>query len=45
VQKRIDEARDLAVRTRKQLDENKRYFTYGQYSKHRRKIRKATQVG
>jgi hydroxymethylglutaryl-CoA synthase len=37
---RIDEARDLAVRTHKLLDENKIYVDYGTYAKYRRKIRK-----
>lgn len=38
---RIDEVRDSAPRTRRLLDENKRYLEYGEYSKFRRKIRKA----
>jgi hydroxymethylglutaryl-CoA synthase len=40
VTERIDEARDLAVRTHKLLDENKIYVDYGTYAKYRRKIRK-----
>jgi hydroxymethylglutaryl-CoA synthase len=44
VTKRIDEVRNLAEHTRPQLDEKKRYLTYGEYAKFRRKIRKATQV-
>ena len=40
----VDRVRDRALPTRKQLDEKKRYFTYGQYAKHRRKIRKATSI-
>jgi len=41
VTERIDEVRDLAPRTRRILDGNKRYLEYGEYSKFRRKIRKA----
>jgi hydroxymethylglutaryl-CoA synthase len=37
---RLLEIRDLAPRTRKQLDEHKIYIEYGQYAKFRRKIRK-----
>jgi hydroxymethylglutaryl-CoA synthase len=44
VTKRIDQVRDLAEHTRPQLDQNKRYLSYGEYSKFRRKIRKATTV-
>ena len=40
VTERIEEARDLAVRTHKLLDENKIYVDYGTYAKYRRKIRK-----
>jgi hydroxymethylglutaryl-CoA synthase len=38
--KRLLEIRDLAPRTRKQLDEHKIYIEYGQYAKFRRKILK-----
>jgi hydroxymethylglutaryl-CoA synthase len=38
---RLDEVRDLAPRTRAELDENKVYLEYGTYAKYRRKIRKA----
>ena len=41
VTERIDEARDLAPRTRTLLDSNKVYLEYGAYAKYRRKIRKA----
>lgn len=41
VTKRIDEARDLAPRTRDLLDNNKNYLEYGVYAKFRQKIRKA----
>ena len=41
VTKRIDEARDLAPRTRDMLDNNKNYLEYGVYAKFRQKIRKA----
>jgi hydroxymethylglutaryl-CoA synthase len=34
----IDKVRDKATFTRPQLDENKRYLSYGQYAKFRRKI-------
>ncbi|MBU0637823.1 MAG: hydroxymethylglutaryl-CoA synthase [Planctomycetes bacterium] len=44
VTKRIDEVRDLAEKTRSQLDENKHYLSYGQYTKYRRKILKAPTV-
>lgn len=44
VTKRINEARDLAEHTRPQLDQNKRYLSYGQYAKFRGKIRKASSV-
>lgn len=44
VQERINQVRDLAPLTRRQLDENKRYYTYGEYAKHRRKILKASSV-
>jgi hydroxymethylglutaryl-CoA synthase len=44
VTKRINQVRDLAEHTRPQLDEKKRYLTYGMYAKYRRKIRKATSV-
>ncbi len=37
---RIDEVRDLAVRTHKLLDENQIYIDYGTYAKYRHKIRK-----
>ncbi len=37
---RLLEIRDLAPRTRKQLDEHKIYIEYGQYAKFRRKILK-----
>ncbi len=40
VTERIDEVRDLAVRTHKLLDENVTYIDYGTYVKFRRKIRK-----
>jgi hydroxymethylglutaryl-CoA synthase len=40
VTKRIDEVRDLAVRTHKLLDENLTYVEYGTYAKYRRKILK-----
>jgi hydroxymethylglutaryl-CoA synthase len=38
--KRLPEVRDLAPRTRKQLDEHKQYIEYGTYAKFRRKILK-----
>jgi len=38
--KRLLEVRDLAPRTRKQLDEHKYYIEYGTYAKYRRKILK-----
>lgn len=38
---RIEEARDLAPRTRAMLDNNKNYLDYGVYAKFRQKIRKA----
>jgi hydroxymethylglutaryl-CoA synthase len=38
--KRLPEIRDLAPRTRKQLDEHKIYIEYGKYAKFRRKILK-----
>ena len=38
--KRLLEIRDLAPRTRKQLDEHKIYIEYGKYAKFRRKILK-----
>lgn len=41
VTERIDEARDLAPRTRDMLDNNKNYLEYGVYAKFRQKIRKA----
>ena len=44
VTERINAARDLAEHTRPQLDEKKRYLSYGVYAKYRRKIRKATSV-
>ena len=37
---RINEVRDLAVRTKKLLDENLIYIDYGTYAKFRRKIKK-----
>ncbi len=37
---RLPEIRDLAPRTRKQLDEHKMYIDYGTYAKYRRKILK-----
>ncbi len=37
---RIDEVRDLTIKTRKLLDENLIYIDYGTYAKYRRKIRK-----
>lgn len=37
---RLPEVHDLASRTRKQLDEHKRYIEYGTYAKYRRKILK-----
>ncbi len=37
---RIDEVRDLTIKTRKLLDENLTYVDYGTYAKYRRKIRK-----
>jgi hydroxymethylglutaryl-CoA synthase len=40
VTKRIDEVRDLAVRTVKLLDENLIYIDYGTYAKYRGKIKK-----
>jgi len=39
---RINEARDLAVRTTKLLDENQFYVDYGTYAKYRHKILKNT---
>lgn len=39
--KRLNDIRDLAPRTRKQLDEHKVYLEYGAYAKHRGKILKA----
>jgi len=42
VTERIDEVRDVAPRTRDQLDNNKVYIDYGTYAKFRGKIRKAT---
>lgn len=41
VSKRIDKVRDLAPKTRPQLDENKIYLDYGSYAKLRGKIRLA----
>jgi len=41
VMERIDEARDLAPRTRELLDKNKCYLEYGVYAKFRQKIKKA----
>ena len=38
---RIDQVRDLAVKTREMLDNNKNYLDYGVYAKYRHKIRKA----
>jgi len=40
VTKRIDEVRDLAVKTAKLLDENLIYIDYGTYAKYRGKIKK-----
>ncbi len=40
VTSRINETRDMAVRTRKLLDENLTYIDYGTYAKFRRKILK-----
>jgi hydroxymethylglutaryl-CoA synthase len=40
VTERINEVRDLAVRTHKLLDENQIYVDYGTYAKYRRKIKK-----
>ena len=37
---RIDEVRDLTIKTRKLLEENLTYIEYGTYAKFRRKIRK-----
>ncbi len=37
---RINEVRDLAVRTHKLLDENLTYVDYGTYAKYRHKIKK-----
>ncbi|MEW6746593.1 MAG: hydroxymethylglutaryl-CoA synthase [Planctomycetota bacterium] len=42
VTERIDEVRDLAPKTRDQLDNPVRYLDYGTYAKFRRKIRKAS---
>jgi hydroxymethylglutaryl-CoA synthase len=44
VTERITAVRDLADKTRVQLDENKRYLSYGMYAKFRRKIHKNTAV-
>jgi len=41
IQDRIEEVRDLAARTRPQLDENQIYVDYGTYAKLRGKIRMA----
>ena len=41
VTERIDEVRDLAPKTRDQLDNHKHYLEYGEYAKFRHKIRKA----
>lgn len=41
VTERIDEARDLAPRTREMIDKNKHYLDYGVYAKFRQKIKKA----
>ena len=41
VTERIEEARDLAPKTREMLDKNKHYLNYGVYAKFRQKIRKA----
>ncbi len=40
---RIDQVRDLAVKTRAMLDNNKNYLEYGVYAKFRHKIRKAAE--
>jgi len=40
VTERINEVRDLAVRTRKLLEENLIYVDYGTYAKYRHKIKK-----
>ena len=40
VTERINEVRDVAVKTRKLLDENLIYVDYGTYAKYRRKIKK-----
>ncbi len=37
---KIKEVQDKAVKTRKMLDENKRYLSYGEYAKYRGKIHK-----
>ena len=37
---RINEVRDLAPKTRDQLDNNQIYLEYGAYAKYRKKIRK-----
>lgn len=42
VTERIEEARDLAPKTREMLDKNKHYLSYGLYAKFRQKIRKAS---
>lgn len=41
VTERIDEVRDLAIKTRTMLDNNKNYLQYGTYAKYRGKILKA----
>ena len=41
IKDRIEEVRDLAARTRPQLDENQIYVDYGTYAKLRGKIRMA----
>jgi len=41
---RITEVQDLAPKTRDQLDNNKRYLEYGEYTKFRGKIKKALET-
>ena len=44
VTERIKEVQDLAPKTRDQLDNNKRYLEYGEYTKFRGKIKKALET-